>query len=129
MPKLRKYVDHSGYYLSDNLPWVGFCTWQIGREGLGYLRDRGIEREGDHVSVGDRDELRQRGWIWVTGTHPGRVPSDVAVLGADLRPLAEELSRWAASGSLDELERILHRTNDDQRHRCFSSSFLKWLGN
>jgi hypothetical protein len=127
MPRLRKYAYGSGYYLTDYLQGVGYCTWQIGREGLGYLRDRGVEMSGDHVSGRDRNELRDRGWIWVTGAHPDRLPPGVAVLPADLRPLAEELSRWAARGSLDELQRILHGTHSDHRDCCFSPSFLKWL--
>jgi hypothetical protein len=49
------------------------------------------------------------------------------VLPADLRPLAEALSRWAARGGLDTLGRILYGTHGDQRDRCFAPSFLRWL--
>src|SRR5438105_3231557 len=103
MPRLHRYIDSSGYYLSDYLHGVGYCTWQIGDEGLGYLHGRGIRADGDHVGVQERNELRDRGWIWVTGTHPDRLPRGTPVLPANLRPLAEALTKWAAHGSLDAL--------------------------
>ena len=85
MPRLRKYVDGDGFYLSDFLHGTGYCTWQIGPKGLDFLRERGVKGDGDHVSIRDRSELCDRGWIWVTGSHPERLPPGAAVLSPDLR--------------------------------------------
>lgn len=93
MPRLRKYVDGNGFFLTDYLHGVGHCTWQIGDEGLDYLNKRGVRAHGDQVGVRERTELQSRGWIWVTGPHLDRQPPGTVVLPADLRPLAEVLTR------------------------------------
>jgi hypothetical protein len=128
VPKLRRYVGGSGYYLKDYLHGAGHCTWQIGDEGIAYLRQRGVKADGDWVGPRDRNELRARGWIWLTG-EGGRshLPDGALVLPAELRTLAEDLARWATQGGLHALQGVLHGRHGDQRERCFSAGFLKWL--
>lgn len=127
MPRLRKYVDGSGYYVSDYLYGAGYCTWQIGKEGLAYLDERGVRLDRDHISTRYREELNKKGWIWVTGSNPQRLPPGAAKLPPDLRPVAEGLCRWAAHGRFTELTTVLRGTSGDQRDTCFSPRFLKWL--
>lgn len=127
MPTLRQYVDGNGHYVSDYLHGVGNCTWQIGKEGLLYLAERGVRVHRDHVTGRYRDELKERGWIWFTGSNARRPPPGIAVLPGHLRHVAEGLSGWAAHGKFAELERVLHGHDGDQRDTCFSPRFLKWL--
>lgn len=128
MPTLRKYVNGDGYHIKGYLHGTGHVTWQIGDEGLRLLKDRGIQAHGDHLSNRDQADLLERGWIWVTGENPDRLPPGVLSLPADVRPLADEIGKWARRGSLDELQQILYGGRlGDQRDRCFSTGFLKWL--
>ena len=50
------------------------------------------------------------------------------ILPAELRPLADSLTRWAEQGGLRELQAVLRGQLGDQRDRCFSGAFLDWLG-
>jgi hypothetical protein len=124
---LYRYVNGSGYYLKDYCYGAGHCTWQIGPEGLAWLRKRGVTQDGDHVSPRDRDTLLQRGLIWTTGE--GGPPGLVApALSPVLEKLAADLVGWARQGGLRELTEVLCDWYGDQRDQCFSHSFLTWLG-
>jgi hypothetical protein len=128
MPRLRRYVSGSGFYLNGFLPGAGHCTWQIGDEGLAYLCKQGVRAHGDVVNIRDLKELIAKGRVWTTGEGgPPGTDAQGLTLPVELRPLAEGLGRWAAHGGLPELHRILYERHGDQRSRCFSPTFLNWL--
>ena len=107
MPRLRRYTSRKGFYLNGFLPGAGHCTWQIGEEGLVYLRERGVKTHGDNVSIPDLKELIAKGRVWTRGEGgpPGATGQGLTLPG-ELRPLAEALGRWAALGGLPELQRF-----------------------
>src|SRR4051794_15949591 len=73
MPRLRRYIHGQGYYIFGQVPGIGFCTWQIGKEGIEYLEKRGVSRDGDSVSPGDLRELHERRLVWTGGKGPGPI--------------------------------------------------------
>src|SRR4051794_21744871 len=103
MPRLRRYIHVQNYYISGQVPEIGFCTWQIGKEGLEYLKSRGVFRDGDLVSPGDLRDLRDRRLVWSGGKGPGG-KSVLLRTQPGLAGLVADLERWALhEGGLREL--------------------------
>ncbi|MDB5308646.1 MAG: hypothetical protein JWO38_2848 [Gemmataceae bacterium] len=129
MPKLKQYADGRGFYLSGHIPDVGFCTWQIGREGLAYLAGRGIAANGDTLRIDDLRDMLARG---LAGTACGGTsPTPAAPPPQWVRPLADGLVAWSLSGGVDTLARIVCPGSGaaaDARPRCFPVTLLTWLG-
>src|SRR4051812_41733571 len=104
MPRLRKYTDGRGYYLAGHIPEVGFCTWQIGKEGLAYLNARGISSNGDTLRI---DILREMIDRKLVGTdHSGTSPTPAAPAPQWVKALADGLIKWSQTGGVDALARI-----------------------
>jgi hypothetical protein len=126
MPTLRRYSDRDGFHLKDYLHGVGYCTWQIGPEGLAYLRERGVRTDRDRVTAAEREYLRAKGLIWRLGDGgvrtPPRTPEERA-----LENLVAGLVRWASQGGARALAGVLYGQDRDECVRCFSAPFLGWL--
>ena len=125
MPRLRKYADGRGYYLSGHIPNVGFCTWQIGKEGLAYLAARGIASHNDTLRIDDLREMIDRLLVGTagSGTCPTPPPEWVTFL-------MDELIGWSFNGGVDGLAKIVCPGTGaavDSRPRCYPTAFLHWL--
>ncbi len=127
MPRLKQYTNGRGYYLTGHIPDVGFCTWQIGSEGLAYLAARGISASGDSVRIEDIRTLLDRGLI---GTEHGGPSGTAAASGPEwVRDLSDRLAAWSVEGGVEALTRIVcpgGGAQTDHRPRCFPTSFLTW---
>lgn len=129
MPRLRQYTNGRGYYVSGHVPAVGFCTWQIGKEGLAYLASRGISAHGDTLRIDELREMIDRGLIGTAGG--GTSPTPTAPPPPWVKPLADGLVAWSLSGGVDTLAAIVCPAIGaaaDSRPLCFPKSFLAWLG-
>ena len=129
MPRLRRYVDGDGFYIKDYLHGTGHCTWQVSEQALGFLRDRGVSQDGDHISGTDRNRLLEEDWIWRTGEGnrgDGR-EAQGATVAPEIAALAAELRGWAPQGGLARLTPILCSPYCDHRDRCFSPALVGWL--
>lgn len=129
MPRLRRYVDDSGFYIKDYLHGTGHCTWQLGEQALGFLRDRGVAHDGDHISGSDRNRLLDQDLIWRTGDgdRAGGPEGQGAAVPPEVAALAAELRGWAPQGGLTRLTPILYSPGRDHRDRCFARPFIDWL--
>lgn len=127
MPKLKQYANGRGYYIIGHIPGVGFCTWQIGSEGLDYLADRGISASGDSVRIEDIRTLLDCGLISTQRGGPGGTAT--ASSPEWVRDLSDRLTAWSVEGGLEALTRIVCPSGGaqtDYRPRCFTTSFLTW---
>ena len=128
MPKLRSYSDGRGYYITGYIPEIGFCTWQIGEEGLAYLAARGISSNGDAVRLDDLREMIDRGLVRTAGGGP--TPTPAAPPPQWVKPLANLLIAWSLNGGVDALSGIVcpgTGAATDSRPRCYPATFLTWI--
>lgn len=125
MALLRQYRAGDGFFVRGFVHGAGLCTWQIGKSGLDYLSKRGISQDNDRVGHRDLEYLRAHGLIWTGGSGPsGGSKSSVS---PELAQLLADLQEWAITGGLSELTAVLYDRKADQRDRCFSTDFLRWL--
>src|SRR4051812_40284047 len=105
MPRLKRYADGRGYYLTGYIPEHGYCTWQIGREGIAFLKERGIASHGDVVGLSLLRQLLDRSFIC---TDKGGLALGPAFASEPWVPLlAKELVGWAADGGIEALTRLV----------------------
>lgn len=129
MPRLKRYTDGRGYYLAGHIPGVGFSTWQIGKDGLAFLAARGISSSGDSVRI---DDLRELIRLELVGTaSSGTSPTPAAPPPQWVTSLADGLIGWSVSGGVDALAKLIclgAEAPAGYRTRCFSATFMNWIG-
>ncbi|WP_406697995.1 hypothetical protein V5E97_03975 [Singulisphaera sp. Ch08] len=126
MPRLRRHVRGQSFYVSGHVPGVGYSTWQIGAEGLGYLASLGITGDGDRVSLHNLRSLLDRQLIWTSREGPGGEgkPSPDPILDR----LVSALEDWAGGGGgLRQLAEVVRIGGNNHLDRCFSNTLLDWL--
>ena len=128
MPRLKQYSDRRGFYLSGHVPGVGFCTWQIGDEGLAHLASRGIGSNNDILPIDELRDMIVRGLVGTAGS--GTSPSPPAPSPEWVKTLADCLIAWSLNGGTDALAKLVCPGSGaaaDSRSRCFAASFLAWM--
>ena len=129
MPRLKQYTDGRGYYLAGHIPGVGFSTWQIGKDGLAYLAASGISSSGDSVRI---DDLRELIRLDLVGTAAGGTcPAPATPTPQWVTHLADRLIDWSVSGGVEALAKLScpgAGATVDYRSKCFSTTFLTWIG-
>ena len=119
MPVLKERRT-GGHYLVGSLFGRSVVTWQIGSDGLGYLRACGVS-PGSSVSTAQLQYLHSLGWVWTgqTGVDQG----SGGACGMEV-PLAGLIS-WAETGDPTRLLAVLAEARLDLR-RCYSQTFVEW---
>lgn len=125
MATLHRKLDRN-YCIVGHVPGTGFCTWQVGEDGLKFLKlNRNVPDEGE-VVLSDLKQLIDEGLVWTGGAGPSGAGS-ISSTSEIPYGVIQQLVEWARHGRIDDLASALTLQGRDFWDKCFCRSFLKWL--
>ncbi|MBL8821331.1 MAG: hypothetical protein JNJ77_02000 [Planctomycetia bacterium] len=119
MPILHQSEDDGHWYIKGSLFGEGFCTWQIRREGLEYLNEYHLQKDGKEVPQNLLLQLKNKGWIYTGGSG---IETPVK---RNFEEIVFRLSQWAVKAGVTGLNSILH--DEGKRKLVFAREFLHRL--